>query len=64
MEDEFGYQEKPLDFSRSSLHSSCPHCGETLDSQELNTYLAPESNTFICPNCRKRLNIHELGRGI
>ena len=65
MEDEQGYQqEKPLDFSRPNARSSCPYCGEIMDADELGSHLAPESNTFICPNCRKKLNIHELGRGI
>lgn len=63
-EDNLEYQEKPLDFSQRNPSCKCPYCGETLSTDELESNLAPESNTFICPNCRKKLNIHELGRGI
>jgi len=63
--DDFDYQqEEPLDFSQPQHFCKCPFCGETLSADELDSYLVPESNTFICPNCRKKLNIHELGRGI
>ena len=62
--DEQDFQQQPLDFSSHSHTYRCPYCGETLGSDELESYLAPETNTFICPNCRKKLNIHELGRGI
>lgn len=58
------YQEEPLDFSRQSNFCRCPYCAETLSADELKGSLAPESNTFVCPNCRKKLNIHELGSGI
>lgn len=54
----------PLDFSREHSFCRCPYCGETIEKDELENHLAPESNTFICPNCRKKLNIHELGGGI
>jgi ribosomal protein S27E len=57
-------QEEPLDFSQPQHLCRCPYCGETLGSDELETYLAPESNTFICPNCRKKLNIYDLGSNI
>ena len=57
-------EEEPLDFSRRQNVCRCPYCGETLSAEELEDYLAPESNTFVCPNCRKKLNIHELGGGI
>jgi transposase-like protein len=63
--DDFDSQQEPLNFDPA--HSSmcrCPYCGETLAAEELEGFLAPGSNTFICPNCRKKLNIHELGSGI
>ncbi len=63
-EDNLEEQEKPLDFSQRTPNCKCPYCGETMGMDELENHLAPESNTFICPNCRKKLNIHELGRGI
>lgn len=64
MVDEQDYQQEPLDFSRRSHVRKCPYCGEILSADELGNFLAPESNTFVCPNCRKKLNIHELGGGI
>ncbi len=64
MVDDTDYREEPLDFSRPQQLSKCPYCGETVSTEELENHLAPESNTFICPNCRKKLNIHELGSGI
>lgn len=57
-------QEKPLDFSQRSSVRRCPYCGETLSSDELDQLLDPETNTFICPNCRKKLNMDELGSGM
>ncbi|MFC1631698.1 hypothetical protein ACFL1I_05020 [Candidatus Omnitrophota bacterium] len=64
-DDEFDFQEeKPLDFSEHSLVRSCPYCGETLASEELNSYLNSEDNTFTCPNCRKKFNVDELSTGI
>ena len=53
--------EEPLDFEHRQHLCYCPYCGETLASDELENYMAPGSNTIVCPNCRKRLNIHELG---
>ena len=64
MEDEQEFKEKPLDFSQRNLDCSCPYCGENLDADEVDSYLSPNSNTFVCPNCRKKQNIHELRRGI
>jgi len=58
------YQEEPLDFSRPQHLRRCPYCGETLSVEELQDFLAPGSNTFVCPNCRKKLNVHELGSSI
>ncbi len=57
-------REEPLDFSRPHNLHKCPYCGETISAEELQDFLAPESNTFVCPNCRKKLNIHELGSSI
>ena len=64
MVDEQDYQEEPLDFSRRFHLYRCPYCGETISTDELQNYLAPESNTFVCPNCRKKLNTYELGNAI
>lgn len=64
MSDNPEYQQEPLDFSQRVPVRRCPYCGETLGADELELFLAPESNTFVCPNCRKKLNIHELGSGI
>ena len=64
MVDEAGFQEEPLDFSKETRLCRCPYCGETLGADELDGFLAPESNTFVCPNCRKKLNIHELGNAV
>jgi len=63
MIDEQNFQEEPLDFTRPRI-CRCPYCGETLSGDELEENIAPQSNTFVCPNCRKKLNIHELGSGI
>lgn len=57
-------QQEPLDFYHSQLDCRCPYCGETLGADELEHFLTPEANAFICPNCRKRLNVHELGGGV
>ncbi|MBN3039378.1 MAG: hypothetical protein JW869_08195 [Candidatus Omnitrophica bacterium] len=64
MEEDRDFREEPLDFSGSSAHRKCPYCGETLSAEELENYASWEGNTFICPNCRKRLNIDELGTAI
>ncbi|MFH1760537.1 MAG: hypothetical protein ABIA63_05505 [bacterium] len=62
MEDDLDFQkERPLDFSQHSNLSRCPYCAEEISSEELDRYLASEGNSIVCPNCRKRLNIHELG---
>jgi len=48
MDDNPEYQEeKPLDFSQPQFKASCPYCGETIDAEELEGCLDPESNTFI-----------------
>ena len=64
MVDEQDYQEEALDFSRPQHLSGCPYCAETLSKEELESSFIAESNTFVCPNCRKKLNIHELGGGM
>jgi len=62
--DSSDYREEPLDFSRPLHLRRCPYCGETLSTEEIRDFIMPQSNTFVCPNCRKKLNIHELGTGI
>lgn len=61
MINEDDFQEEPLDFSEHARWCSCPYCGETLSMDEISGAL--NSNTFICPSCRKKLNVHELGNG-
>ena len=57
-------EQHPLDFSKPVFGVKCPYCGESLEKEELDSCLAPESNTFICPKCRKKLNVDELDAGI
>lgn len=59
-----GPQERPLDFSQPLPVRKCPYCAEALSIDELEEHLDPETNAFICPNCRKKSNIDELGSGI
>ena len=64
MQDEGEFQEGELDFSQAGADHSCPYCGELLNSEEAGGHLDRDTNTFTCPNCRKKINFTDLGREI